>query len=114
MIEQSVRNYLNEHLGAPAYMERPKGVEVPETYVMIERVGGSRANQIASASIAVQSYAGSMYDAAALNEEVKAVMDTMAELPEIGRVKLSSDYNFTDTTKKQYRYQAVFEIVYYG
>jgi len=34
-------------------------------------------------------------------------------LNEIGKVKLNSDYNFTDTVTKQYRYQAVYDISHY-
>ena len=36
-----------------------------------------------------------------------------AALPEIGAVHLNSDYNFTDTAAKRYRYQAVFDVTYY-
>ena len=35
------------------------------------------------------------------------------ELSEITRVDLNSDYNFTDETTKQPRYQAVFDLVHY-
>ena len=39
-------------------------------------------------------------------------MRTIVNLPEIGRSQLNSDYNFTDTTTKGYRYQAVFDLIY--
>ena len=48
-----------------------------------------------------------------INEEVKAAMDEIIVLPEISRSKLNSDYNFTDTEKKRYRYQAVYDITHY-
>lgn len=54
-----------------------------------------------------------MYDAAKLNEELKEVVENMIELDEISNVQLNSDYNFTDTTTKEYRYQAVFDINHY-
>lgn len=54
-----------------------------------------------------------MYKAAELNEEVKKVVAEMIELDSIARVQLNSDYNFTDTETKRYRYQAVFDINYY-
>ena len=34
-------------------------------------------------------------------------------LEQIVSVSLNSDYNYTDTTTKEYRYQAVFDIVHY-
>lgn len=40
-------------------------------------------------------------------------MQKLIEKDEISRVKLNSDYNFTDTQKKKYRYQAIYEITYY-
>ena len=40
-------------------------------------------------------------------------MDGITEKPEIAACRLNSDYNFTDTAKKKYRYQAVFDLVYY-
>lgn len=54
-----------------------------------------------------------MYEAAVLNEELKEVIESMIELDEISKIKLNSDYNFTDTTTKEYRYQAVFDINHY-
>ncbi len=42
------------------------------------------------------------------NETVKLAMDSLDELAEVCRVQLNSDYNFTDTASKRYRYQAVF------
>ena len=41
-------------------------------------------------------------------------MGELPSHPEVASCRLNSDYNFTDTTKKQYRYQAVFDIVYYS
>lgn len=46
-------------------------------------------------------------------EEVKRVIENMIELDEIRSIRLNNDYNFTDTTTKEYRYQAIFEINYY-
>ena len=54
-----------------------------------------------------------MLNAAVLNDKVKKAMDKMIELPEISSCKLNSDYNFTDTETKRYRYQAVYNIVFF-
>lgn len=111
MIEKIILDYLDQTLTVPVYMERP--VNPPEKYVLIEKTGSSKRNQIFNATIAVQSYAPSLYEAAALNETVKAGMDNAVTLQDICRVSLNSDYNFTNTAMKQYRYQAVFNITHY-
>lgn len=40
-------------------------------------------------------------------------MENIIALPEIAKCQLETDYNFTDTAKKRYRYQAQFSIIYY-
>jgi hypothetical protein len=76
-------------------------------------VGGGETNHIKRASIAVQSLADSMYEAAELNEAVKELMKGITALKEVSSCRLDSDYNFTDTATKKYRYQAVFDLVHY-
>ena len=61
----------------------------------------------------VQSYAGSLLEAAQLNDQVKQAMDSLPELADIGAARLNSDYNFTDTASKRYRYQAVYDVTHY-
>lgn len=110
MIEEIVKNHLVSCLGIPVVLERPENP--PAEYVLIEKTGSGRQDHINTAVIAAQSYAGSMYLAAALNERTKAAMDRLAELPVIGKSALNSDYNFTDPDTKEYRYQAVYDLVY--
>ena len=40
-------------------------------------------------------------------------MYDLIELDEITSLHLNSDYDYTDTTIKKYRYQAVFDIGYF-
>ena len=110
MIEKIMLDYLNEALTCPAYMERPQ--DPPREYVIIQKTGSSKANQMCSAMLAFQSYSDSLYGAASLNEVVKRAIENAVTLPEISSAKLNSDYNFTNTAAKQYRYQAVFNITY--
>lgn len=112
MVEETIINYLSKTLDVPVHMERPKNE--PISYVLIEKTGSNTTNHIESATLAIQSYAASMYDAATLNCRVKAAMNSSVQLPEISRCDCNSDYNYTDTTKKKYRYQAIFDIVYLG
>jgi hypothetical protein len=112
MIEVTILNYLNENLeNITAYMERP--ANPPKSYVLIEKTGGGEENHIRHSTIAVKSIAESLYKAALLNEEVKDLMSSAISLDDIAKVELNSDYNFTDTSTKQYRYQAVFDITHY-
>lgn len=115
MIELTVLNYLQTCFttssgSIPVYAEMP--VDMPETFIVLEKTGGGSTNRIDRATIAVQSYAPTLFEAAALNETVKAYMDAMPDTQPVFRCKLNSDYNFTDTTLKRYRYQAVYDIAY--
>ncbi len=119
MIEKIVRDYLSGALdGVPVFLELPEVPssdypEFPTRCVLIERVGGGRRNQIDSASMALQSYAtDSLYHAAELDEQVRNAMENLATLPAIGGAHLASNYNFTDTRTKRYRYQSVYDITY--
>lgn len=111
MIEKVILNYLNENLNVPVFMERPEK-DIGE-FVVVEKTGSGRTNHIDRATIALQSFGNTLQRAAEINEEVKAVMDTLITLPGVSRSQLNSDYNYTDTQKKRYRYQAVYDITHY-
>lgn len=110
MIETIIYTYLSEKLAVPVYMMEPK--TPPEKYVLIERTDGDD-QKVRTATIAIQSYGGSLLESCKLNEEVKNTMREIIELHSIAKCKLNSDYNFTDTETKRFRYQAVFNLVYY-
>ena len=86
MIEATIISYLIDKTSAAkaVYAERPKNP--PAKYIVIEKTGGGRVDRVDRATIAIQS---------------------------IGACRLNSDYNFTDQTTKEYRYQAVFDITHY-
>lgn len=112
MIEKTVIKYLSEKMKpVPVLMEYPEQMD-STPYVVMEKTGSGEYNCIKSATIALQSVEESLQKAAELNETVKAAMDELAELRGIGAVSLNSDYNFTDSTTKQYRYQAIYNISY--
>lgn len=110
MIEKIVLDYLNEVLAEPVYTEMPE--KQTGEYVLIEKTGSSTEDFINSATITLQSYADSLYSASELNERVKEAMNGIIILGSVSKSKLNTDYNFTDTTKKKYRYQAVYDLVY--
>ena len=112
MIEETILTYLNSELTVPVYMEEPKK-NPPEVYVVIEKTGSGKTNHIYSSTFALKSYAKSLYEAARLNESVKKTMDNAITLGDICSSRLNSDYNFTDTTTKTYRYQAVYDLIHY-
>ena len=108
MVEKIVKDYLKSSLGIPVRLEEED--DLGNEYVLIEKTGSSTGNHIASATLAIQSYSMSLYGAASLNERV---MEEIIELDDISRCELNTDYNYTDTVRKKYRYQAVYDIVHY-
>ena len=110
MIAKTLHDYLGSNLDVPVVMEAP---EQTKGYVLIDQTGSSRTNHIITTTFAIQSYGASLYDAMVLNDEVKDAMVGFAELDEITRVELETDYNYTNTATKQYRWQAVYLITHY-
>ena len=111
MIESTVIAYLNNNLDVPAYAQRPANVN--GAFVVVEKTGSLTEKRITTATLAIQSNADRLIDAAELNEEVKEAMLNIITDDRIGGVQLVSDYNFTNTASKQYRYQAVFNVTHY-
>lgn len=111
MIEVTILNHLRARIPVPVALEKPE--PLPDEYVLFERTSSRRSNKLSSSTFAFQSYSTSLYKVALLNEEVKEAVDSLIELDEVAGVYLNSDYNFTDTTTKQYRYQAVYDIKHY-
>lgn len=115
MIELILLNYLKSELDYPIYLEEPTRDDNgnPKNCIVFEKTGSVEKNKLKSATFAFKSYGESMYKAAMLNEELKSVLEDGIKLDDIAKIKLNSDYNFTDTETKRYRYQAVFDIKYY-
>lgn len=112
MIETALIRYLNDKLNVEAYAEYPENA--PAQFVLMEKTGSGISNRLSRATIALQSYADDLLDAMKLNEQVKEVMDELPwEIDGVTHSKLNSDYNFTDTATRKYRYQAVYDITYY-
>ena len=104
MVEPKIREFINKN-GIRAYMERPAAP--PEKYVVIDKTGSVSSNGITNHTLAIQSIAGRLSEAAKLNEEVKKLL-LQNEIPGISGISLSNDYNYTNLAAKEYRYQAVY------
>ena len=111
MIELTLLPILDEALDVPVVLEVPE--DRPQSYVLLQKTGSRRVNRLDRATFAVQNIAPTLYEAAVLNEQVKAVMDGLPyAAANVFRAELNSDYNFTDTETKERRYQAVYHITY--
>lgn len=113
MIEQTVLEHLAAALEVPVWMEVPTGTDQTAQFVVLEKTSSSRTDHLCTAQFAVQSYGPTLLAAMDLNEKVKAAMDGLESLDEIVSSRLNSDYNFTDTASKRYRYQAVYDVTHY-
>lgn len=116
MIEITVLNYLHDKLDVPVHTEKQSDVK---EYVLIRKAGSGREDLIDNSTIIIQSYSSTLYSAAVLNEKVKIAMlgngtDTygIIELDNVSKCSLNSDYEYSDLTQKEYRYQAVYDLVY--
>lgn len=120
MIEIIIRNYLEGALDVPVFLQMPEVPSeeypvLPDEFVLIQKIAGAKTNHIDYSAFACQSYSlTSMQNAAELDMRVREKMEQAAELPVMASVRLASNYNFTDTATKRYRYQAVFDIYHYG
>lgn len=113
MIEEIIYKHLSEAMSVPVSFEVPESA--PETFIVLEKTGSSTPDGfLETDTIAVQSYAATMIGAVNLNDEVKSAMRTLTSVDTVTKVSLNSDYNFTDTSMKRYRYQAVYDVTYYA
>lgn len=91
--------------------------EIPDSpageFFVVDKTGSSTVDHICTSTVAIQSYGDSKYAAAESNEKMKRAMKGIVELDQIGACYLSTDYNYTNIARKQYRYQAVYQITHY-
>ena len=109
-IEEIICGYLHNKLDVVALPEKPN--RPYDGKVFVQRTSGS-GQHIRETTVAIQSYGESMYKAATLNDQVIATMYGIIELDSIIEISLNSNYEYSDTDSKEYRYQAVFDITHY-
>lgn len=112
LIEAAVISYLVSALETQhVYAERPENP--PEEYYIIERTASGEINHIQTATVTIQSVSGnSLLRAAEMNQQVLKVMPCIVQEADVSCCRLNSAYNYTDTSTRQYRYQAVFDLYY--
>lgn len=116
-IEKIIYDYLTTEFGKgtvniPVYVTEPQDPDAK--YILIQKTGSGRSNKIRRATIAIQSIGTSMEDVITLNEQVIAAMLDSISLANVSKCELNSDYNFTDPRTRRFRYQAVFDLVYFS
>lgn len=113
MIEPYLLYFIATKTGLNVFAEEPQDSYQYTDYVVIEKTASRTVNTLQEATIAIQSYGRSLYDAMTNSAKVREAMATLSHEQEIGGVYIESEYNFTDPTTKRYRYQAVYRIYYY-
>lgn len=113
MIELVIKNYLETK-----FTDIPIVFEVNDhlngAFILVEKTGSKDdIEHMGEATIAIQCYELSMFEAAQLNEQIKDAMYDIIALSSISKCSLNSDYNYTDTTTKHYRYQSIWDVVYF-
>jgi hypothetical protein len=111
MIEERLLEYLSKKLDVPVYLEERD--PLPVSYVTIENTGGAQGKFLQHTMVSVKTYGPSLYEAADLAKDVRTWMLDFANEQNISACDLNAGpYNFTDTSTKRYRYQAVYDITY--
>lgn len=110
-ILEAVYRYLKDELSVSVYTQIPAAM--PTRFVLIDKTGGGETNHIRRATVPIQSYAPTLAEAEALSEVVIEAMRDFVTVDMIISCKLNSDYNYTDPTTKQPRWQAVFDVKHY-
>lgn len=110
-MEKTLYDFLTDILDVPVYLDNPSH---DDSYVTIELTGRTKENRVETGIFAIQTHATRRLVASQLADTVDAAMEDLLELDDISRVEKNSGfYNFTDTTTKEYRYQAIFEITFF-
>lgn len=109
MIEKTIIDYLISK-GWSAYAEKPDNPS--GEYALIAKVGGSKTNHIRRATVDIQVYSDSTYNASVLNE---ALIDDMDEFDDnsISECNLIAEMIYNDLDNGIYSYQTTWEIYYY-
>lgn len=112
MIEVTLKEYIEPLIGVPVYMEKP--VKAPAEYILISRGSHSIRNVVKEESdVTVRSYSTSKYGASAMNDRTRdLIMHAPNYCLNVFKVRLQTDYDYTDPDKKEYIWASVYDITY--
>lgn len=110
-IEAFVVRYLNDSLDYVAATNVPN--PRPEKLITVERTGGPESLGIDRPTLAIQCWAPSRAESAALAYEVRDCLEGLELCDEIGSCSINSLYNFP-SEKDEPRYQIVIDVVNYS
>lgn len=111
MIEIIVKEFMEQRLQVPLFMEYPKNP--PDSFVILKKGDSGRENFLDTAMFVVDSYGPSLLEAAQLNEQVKVILDDLYLLDAVSSSRRGGDYPAFDSKNKRHRYQAVQNISHY-
>lgn len=112
MIELTIKQYLEDKLKIPVVFEIASDF-TKKKFVLIEKLGSNNQDKLYRSSYAFKVYDESLYKTMVLSNIVKSKIEEMIELADFAKIKIDTDYNFTDTETKKYRYQIVVDIWHY-
>lgn len=115
LIEKIIRDHLNAVLPEGALLFEPVNKNPKSgSFVVIEKTGTQQTDWLYTATVAVQSYAPTLYQAAELDQRARNAMFALPDSSEyVTGVHLIGGSNFTDPSTRQPRYQAVFDVNFY-
>ena len=111
MIEVTLRNYLSDNMDIPVLMEHPQ--TSVKKYILLQLADASIVNHIDMATIFVNVYADSLYEAAELRDKVKELLLNAIFITGIAKSSLGQDQAATDSANHLYQYSLTFNFYYY-
>lgn len=110
-MKERIINLLNSQLDIKAYGEQP--AQPPKEYFVVEQVGSFENGLLCDQTFSIRSNAETLYRAGQLNSILKNTLRKARKLDSrIVNVEITNDYEDTDYTTKQYRYNAFFRVYY--
>lgn len=113
MIELTLYNHLKTALSVPVFMEIPGNKNELDKYIVLSKIDAGLINHIKAATFSVEVYADSLYNAAALSEDVKNALFDAIELDDVTSVSLGSERLANDTQTKEYKYDIIINLYHY-
>ena len=113
-VEALLVDWVNDESAMPsagfeAFMDVP--TDRPERFITFERTGGPEGLITGSPMLAVQVWAKYRFEAADFAQALARELRKLVFLSWVGRVAVSSIYNFPDPDSSQARYQLTVELV---